>query len=483
MSSVLQPDRPDPEMIDAAGFISPVKELFLNGFFSIDRNWTVMQWNRAAEKIMDVPADKIIGKNIWEFFADKLPIEFYAEYHQAFLKDIPRHFHEYWGELGKWFEVVTTHDFDRLYVSFKCSGTPVYMGDTERGVRIMNDLYRYVAQITNECLWDWDLQEKDIFWIDGGHRRVFKYPIENTTVSQSFWESRIHPDDLKIVLAKFKKDTRTKDNNYWEASYRFKRADGSFAYVQDKGRIIFDNEGTAIRIIGATLDITEVVLLQDKLLEQQVQKQHELTEAVLTAHENEREIIGKDLHDNLGQLLLVAKLYVQMSDSEEGAHEFYLGKSISLLNEVIEEVRRITRILVVPPSNILSLFENIKVLIQDLERVHPIRIRFITDGLKVKDIGPRQQLTIYRIIQEQINNIIKYAEAAHASVALRRSADQLILDICDTGKGCDLGTAVKGVGLINIKSRAELLNGTVRIDSAPGKGFALHVSLPLEPLV
>ena len=482
MSASLQPDLPEPEMLDAAGFISPVKELFMNGFFSIDRNWTVMQWNRAAEKIMDMPAEAIIGKNIWEVFADKLPVEFYAEYHQAFLNDIPRHFHEYWGELGKWFEVVTTHDFDRLYVSFKCSGTPVYMGDTERGVRIMNDLYRYMAQITNECLWDWDLKEKNIFWIDGGHRRVFQYPIENASIAQSFWESCIHPNDRESVMKKFRHDISIREQNYWEAAYRFKRSDGTFAYVQDKGRIIFDREGKAVRIIGATLDITEVVTLQKKLQEQHIQKQLELTEAVLTAHENEREIIGKELHDNLGQLLLVAKLYVQMSDSAEGAHEFYLGKSISLLNEVIEEVRRISRILVVPASNILSLFENIKVLIKDLERVQPIRIRFLTDGVKPADIPPKLQLAIYRIIQEQINNIIKYAETAHATIAFRRSGKQLILDISDTGKGCDLNLAAKGVGLINICSRVELLKGLVKLKSAPGKGFSIHIALPMEPV-
>ena len=65
----------------------------------------------------------------------------------------------------------------------------------EQQLKVLNELYRFVTEVTNDCLWEWDLQNKEMFWIDGGHKRVFGYPIENTLIPQSFWEELLHPDD------------------------------------------------------------------------------------------------------------------------------------------------------------------------------------------------------------------------------------------------------------------------------------------------
>ncbi|MES1221780.1 MAG: PAS domain-containing protein, partial [Bacteroidota bacterium] len=76
-----------------------ITDTFINGFFTVDRKWTVQYWNKAAEKILGVPAKDIIGKNLWEKFAGIIPLNFYSNYNKAFLQDIPFHFQEYWAEL------------------------------------------------------------------------------------------------------------------------------------------------------------------------------------------------------------------------------------------------------------------------------------------------------------------------------------------------------------------------------------------------
>jgi PAS domain S-box-containing protein len=464
----------------------PITEIISNGFFSVDRRWTVKYWNKAAERLLEVEAKDIVGKNLWEKFVGDLPIDFYSVYHKAFLQDVPVHFKEYWGEMGAWFDVITYHCDDTLYVSFKSSNQPAHPdysklpGHPAEQLKILNELYRYVTEVTNDCLWEWDLQARELFWIDGGHKRVFGYQIENSLIPQSFWESRLHPDDKERILTRLNKIISKGSECVWEDEYRFKKASGDYAWVHDRGHIIYDAGKKASRMIGATQDITEKVLLRKKLEEERRTRQREITDAILTAQEREREDIGKELHDNLNQTLVVAKLYMQMAKSYEANRDMYIEKAYEFIGNVIQEIRRISKNLVVPGTHIIGLFDNIKNLLHDLHNIHPVKIEFQEDGIAEKDLDEKLQLTIFRIVQEQINNILKHSKATHAHIHLSRHKNELVLLISDNGKGCDMLKEKTGVGIINIKSRAELYNGTVAIVSKPGKGYELKVVLPLN---
>ena len=70
----------------------PITEIITNGFFTVDRKWTVKYWNKSAEELLGVAATDIVGKNLWSEFAGIIPLDFYAVYHKAFLQDIPVHF-------------------------------------------------------------------------------------------------------------------------------------------------------------------------------------------------------------------------------------------------------------------------------------------------------------------------------------------------------------------------------------------------------
>lgn len=244
----------------------PVTETLTNGFFSVDDKWTVKYWNKAAEKILGVPASDIVGKNLWKEFAGIIPVEFYAIDQKTFRRDIPVHFEEYWGQMGAWFDVITYHCDNTLSVSFK-SSTHFHSGSIEspeQKLKILTELYKYVTEITNDCLWELYLQGEEIFWIDGGHKRTFGYQVENALIPQTFWEECIHPEDRIRVLTRLSHMITAKAG-HWEDKYRFKKADGSFAYVQDRGHIVYDDNNEALRIIGATQDITKNVLLENEL--------------------------------------------------------------------------------------------------------------------------------------------------------------------------------------------------------------------------
>lgn len=457
--------------------VVPVAET-TTGLFTVDKKWTVTGWNEGAEKLLEVRSKDIIGKNLWAKFAGAIPLKFYKVYHKAFLQDTPVHCQEYWAEMGAWFDVIAWQSDNKLSVSFQKSSSPG-SETREHQLKTLNNLYRFIAEITNDCLWEWDLQAKEIFWIDGGHKRAFGYPIENAVISQKFWESRLHPDDKLRVVTILNKVITEQELTVWETEYRFRKADNEYAYVHDRGHVIYGKDKTATRIIGATQDISEKILLERKLEEERRARQSEITSAVLTAQENERAEIGKELHDNLNQILAVAKMYLQMARRDDKNSKAYLEKTSDFIVDVIKEIRRISKHLIVPKSDIIGLFDNIKNLLFDLHEINPIKIKFTEAGIQEDEIDEKMQLTIYRIIQEQVNNILKHSEATAASIKLGKEKKDIVLTIADNGKGDANSNEKRGVGIINIKSRVALCNGTVTVATAPGKGYELKVLMPL----
>jgi PAS domain S-box-containing protein len=585
----------------------PITDIITNGFFTVDHKWTVTYWNKAAEKLLSVQSKDIIGKNLWEEFAHIIPLNFYVVYHKAFLHEIPVHFNEYWGEMGAWFDVITYNHNESLSVSFKSSIIPAFQRQkTPHGkqLNILNELYRYITEVTNDCLWEWDFEAKELFWIDGGHERVFGYPIQNALIPQSFWERCVHPDDLQRITDNLEK-TIEETGSYWDIEYRFKKSNGEYAHVHDRGHIIYEPDQKACRMIGATqditsrkttelqlleserklaliarqmvnavvitdahdritwvnqaftrfseydeeevmgkkptdflygkeadpgtlqylkrtikerqpfncellnlsksgrkywmhlqgqplvnekgiferyftmaTDITDKVLLENKLVQERKSKQREITDAVLTAHENERADIGKELHDNLNQILGATKLYIELAKTDETKRDMALEKSSGYIVTVIEEIRKISKALA-PPGMMLGLFENINSIVDDFEANKTITLSFTHETVNEDDLNEKLQLAIFRIVQEQTNNILKHAHASSATIDLSRVANDIILVINDNGIGCDITKVKKGVGIINIRSRAELYGGNVRIVSMTDNGYELKVVLPL----
>ncbi len=457
---------------------NPLTETITNGFFTVDQKWTVKYWNKAAENILGVKANDIVGKNLWEKFADIIPVEFYTVYHLAFLQNIPVHFEEYWGEMGAWFDVITYHCDNTLSVSFKSSKTPSQPENPEKQLKILNELYRFVTQVTNDCLWEWNFTSKEMFWIDGGHKRVFGYPIENALIPQSFWESLLHPDDKERIMSRLNRILSEGSSSVWEDEYRFKKITGEYAYVHDRGHIIYDNDGIASRMIGATQDITARKSAENKLIQERLTRQKEITYAVLTAQEKERANIGRELHDNMNQILGAAKLYIETAKNDEAYREICLERSCEYIVNVIDGIRKIATTLAMP-TMIEGLFESIQVLVSDLTFGYPIKLAVHKSGMRDDDRAEDLQVQRFRIVQEARDNIIKHAKATWAIINLTRNGNEIVLLISDNGQGCDLLKAKMGMGIINIISRAELYNGNVTTVSKPGEGYELKVMLSL----
>jgi PAS domain S-box-containing protein len=224
-------------------------------------------------------------------------------------------------------------------------------------------------------------------------------------------------------------------------------------------------------------DVTERIRLEKELALQQKLKQQQITEVVLGAQERERFELGQELHDNINQILATSKLYLDVAIEEKEPRMELLAKSRKNISVAIEEIRKLTKDLIAPSLNDLGLTQSIKELIRSIQSVGKMKIRLNISGLAEEELLPEQKINIYRIIQEQLNNILKHAQAATVVIELNKVKEQVRLRLVDDGRGFDPRMRRKGVGISNIISRAELYNGKVEIESAPGKGCQLVVVL------
>jgi two-component system sensor histidine kinase UhpB len=234
-------------------------------------------------------------------------------------------------------------------------------------------------------------------------------------------------------------------------------------------------------ILELANDVTERVQLEKALNEQHVTRQRQITEAVIVAQEKERTEIGKELHDNVNQILGASNLYINTAMTDEEMRQELLERSTQLVSKAINEIRKISKSLITPGLREIGLIESIEDIIEDIRVARDApAIDLDLVNISEEQIEDRRKLTLFRIVQEQLNNIVKHARATQVVIRLSLEGHFLVLTVVDNGVGFDAARHRRGVGITNIISRAELFSGRVEIASAPGEGCMLTVSLPAD---
>ena len=284
--------------------------------------------------------------------------------------------------------------------------------------------------------------------------------------------------DHQIVLNGFT-DLMTKgvtDN----VLYRVFHQNGECRWLESRGRNMFDDPAIGGFVINTRV-VTERVLLQQTLDEQNKKNQKEITIAVIKTQESERSQIGRELHDNVNQVLTTIKLYNEMLRDGLGDPKELIAKSMQHLQECIDEIRNISRRLSAPTIGRISLIDSIKELVDSINLTKKIEVKFSMTNPEHLPISQELHLAIYRIVQEKLNNIIKYADASLVSIKIEIKEKILQLVIRDNGKGFDLNNSLDGIGITNMRTRAENLNGSFTLESEPGKGCVVEVKIPMAP--
>jgi signal transduction histidine kinase len=234
--------------------------------------------------------------------------------------------------------------------------------------------------------------------------------------------------------------------------------------------------------IAQTFEIGES-RLKKSLTDEKIKQQQEITDAVMAAHEEQRTFLGEELHDNINQILATAKLYMDCAIADEKLRLTRIRDSKNFIMNAMEEIRNLSKSLVPPRLNVVKVTDALTDLIENIKRVHSILFITKWDDLDESYLSEDLKLSIFRIVQEQVNNVIKHAKANAVVIKITQDDEGIELSIKDNGIGFDPSQKRKGVGLQNINSRTEMFNGKILIKSQPGLGCELIVSFYKEALL
>jgi len=329
--------------------------------------------------------------------------------------------------------------------------------------------YEILSRATSDTIWDWDMKNDTILY-NKGISKMFGYSFDEIDNGADWWKDNIHKDDksrIENILGEaFKNRTGA-----IQLEYRYRCADYSYNNILDRAFIVYDDNKKPVRMIGAMQDITR-------------EKEHErhIAVTIIDTQEKERREIGMELHDNVNQLLSATLLYLGMalrSAADQKELTATLKNCIDYVNESINDIRKLSHRLTPYTKDEVSLKDVIELLIEPMRETDQFEINIEVEEF-TKDVVSRDiQTNLYRIIQEQMTNILKYANAGKVDIIIRLEGSSVKLIITDDGIGFDPDTVKAGIGIENMKRRIEIFSGNFAINSSPGNGCELIVQLPL----
>jgi len=243
---------------------------------------------------------------------------------------------------------------------------------------------------------------------------------------------------------------------------------------------IKDNEGEIIGAIETIRDVTEARRMQDSL-------RYYLSQ-ITKVQEEERKRIARDLHDDTSQALYALSRQVDNFTRDNVAltpdQATFLKELRQQLNDTLEGIHRFTQELRPPMLDDLGLSAALRWQVSDLEKRSGIEAELTVSGIE-RRCSAEVELMIFRIVQEALRNVEKHAQASRIEVTIEFGKGKTKVSICDNGKGFDLSGSLADLpragklGLAGMEERVRLLNGTMKIESEPGKGTRVMIEVPI----
>jgi signal transduction histidine kinase len=216
--------------------------------------------------------------------------------------------------------------------------------------------------------------------------------------------------------------------------------------------------------------------MEQEMVDQKIQQQKKITRAILNAQEKERNHIGQELHDNISQILASSKLFLSTAGNQNETVMDLVRYPMELIDCSIREIRLLSRRHVTPIKDV-DLRELVQALLDSLRENTLIDTAFKYD-VGTQELSDDLKLNIYRIIQEQINNIVKHASPGKINISVKARHSALHIEMKDDGKGFDVKKKRKGIGLANMMNRIESFNGQMLIESSLGEGCSVQIDIP-----
>jgi PAS domain S-box-containing protein len=481
------------------------------GILMADTRGRLLQANPAFCKMLGYSEEELLGREIFAFTHEqdaeqsrrKMRALLAGEYQSYELEK--RYLHKQgwyvWGRISV--SRMNDNDGNASSLIAVCENIHAYklaqqqLEETERR-------FRYVAQATVDAIWDWDLTTDKIWWSTGFYQ-LFGYTPEQISPYSSSWKDGIHPGDKDEVLDGIMAVIQGTEME-WSAEYRFRRNDGSYAQVKDKGYVMRDEQGKALRMVGGMSDITK-----EHLLEEQLRRAQKL--------ESIGQLTGGIAHDFNNILTVImgnAELLIEMhSDNPEGDGKDELLETAELILSAGQSGADLTqRLLAFARRQPLSPdVVDINRLVSDMD---PLLRRTLGDHIEIEWIraaglwhavvDPSQlQNALLNLCINAVDAMPDGGKLTVETANIRmdddyaqehleiRAGQYVMIGVSDTGIGMDDVTIQKafepffttkrkgkgtGLGLSMVFGFVKQSEGHINIYSEPGKGTIIRLYLP-----
>ncbi|RAI94765.1 PAS domain-containing protein [Algoriphagus yeomjeoni] len=392
-----------------------------------------------------------------------------------------------------------------LMISTVSDDTERYLA--EQALKVSNDRFTLVSEAISDAIWDWDL-ENDTVFLGQGFNRLFGYPENQNQASGDLWSNAIHPDDFERIETSIQNARQDLSQKYWSGEYRFRKYNGSYAFVNEMSIIIRNKKGKAVRIVGAIQDISDRKEYENSLqtLNENLKKaNHELA---LSNQELEQfaYVASHDLQEPLRMITsfmgLIEKRYDAVLDEKGKQYIHFAIDGAKRMREIILDLLEFSKLDSVKETKSWveskELLEtSLLFLKKNIDKARPV---FHIDPLP-RVYGHKN--TLVQLFQNLISNAIKYqpqGQKAEIWVSCIEKASEWEFSIRDNGIGIEKQYLEKifvifqrlhikgtysgtGIGLAIGKKIVELHQGRIWVESTLGQGTNFRFTLKKPPAV
>lgn len=349
----------------------------------------------------------------------------------------------------------------------------------EKALLESQNRFKRIAEQAPDMIFRWS-QDQGFEYVSPVSFDVSGYHPEEYYANAKRLHLITHPEDLPMLESTLTGGEMV-DQPGGYCSIRCIHKEGQVVHLELRVSPIYDEEGRQVAVEGIVHDISAHVIARERL--------RELRARISKAHEEERLRIARELHDEIGQMLTIAKLRMQMAinalpSDQQGAQD-KLAALADLLDETLQSARALSHELRPPLLDEIGWEPALTWLCDSFSQRTGLTVRYAHSGLSNR-LDPEIELTAYRVVQEALTNIIRHADAQTAEVFVELNTQYLNLTIKDDGKGFSLKQVSRdenphtGLGLLDMRERVSVVGGEMTIEAAPGQGTSISARIPYQ---
>lgn len=470
-----------------------------DSFFAVDNDWIVTYWNNRAEVVFKRKREDIVGKNLLLEYPDYTDALFHEMYHKAMDTRTAVTFEDYLAVSNMWFEVSVYPSEDGLSIYFK-DNTLKILGNLE--LVLANERFEKVTEATEDVIWDWDLVNKTHFR-SKAIERFFGKGSSKTYANNDFWVANFHKEDIVMLQNSLTNAVNDTTSDRWELEYRILNAEGQIIYIIDRGVITREENGKAVRMVGAMTDISEQKHLQFQLNELNKSLQQYATELERSNKELEQFAFVAS-HDLQEPLRMISSFMDQLkrkygNQLDEKAHQYiyFATDGAKRMKQIILDLLDYSRASK-PTEGIETVNLN-----DVLAEYTQLRRKLISEKLAIVTSVQLPTLVTYKAVVTQVihcllDNALKYSRKdvpPKIEIMINEDEIEWTFSIKDNGIGIDSQFFDKifiifqrlhnkeehegtGIGLSIAKRHLEFLGGRIWVDSIIDRGTLFFFTIP-----